>query len=84
MGTQHSGQRRFGLDDQTDRTGNERPLSPYFYRLCSFLSSVLIVSSPSESLQFLDIGFEEVYPLWAISGGGSGGLDWTSHEVGQV
>ncbi|CAM9442411.1 unnamed protein product, partial [Laminaria digitata] len=32
----------------------------------------------------LNIGFDEAYPLWAISSVGSGGLDWTIQEVGQV
>lgn len=36
------------------------------------------------SFQFLDNGFDEAYPLWAISSAGSGGLDWTTREVGQV
>lgn len=33
---------------------------------------------------FLTIGFDETYPLWAISSVGSGGLDWTIQEVGQA
>eukprot|EP00904_Undaria_pinnatifida_P006139 jgi/Undpi1/2655/HiC_scaffold_13.g06033.m1 len=33
---------------------------------------------------FLIIGFDEAYPLWTISSVASGGLDWTTPEVGQV
>ena len=41
-------------------------------------------SSPVDSVQFLIIGFDEAYPLWTISSVASGGLDWTTPEVGQV
>lgn len=34
--------------------------------------------------QLIDMGFEAVYPLWAISSVGSGGLDWSTKDVGQV
>lgn len=36
------------------------------------------------SLQFVFSGFDEVYALWALSTRASGGLDWTSQEIGQV
>lgn len=35
-------------------------------------------------LQFLHSGFDEVFPLWALSAVASGGLDWTSKDIGQV
>lgn len=35
-------------------------------------------------LKLIDMGFEAVYPLWAISSVGSGGLDWSTKDVGQV
>ncbi|CAM9581917.1 unnamed protein product [Ectocarpus sp. 12 AP-2014] len=30
------------------------------------------------------IGFGEIYPLWALSTVASGGLDWTTKQIGQV
>eukprot|EP00904_Undaria_pinnatifida_P003322 jgi/Undpi1/12991/HiC_scaffold_7.g02655.m1 len=29
-------------------------------------------------------GFDEVYALWALSSASKGGLEWTSHQIGQV
>lgn len=34
--------------------------------------------------QFITIGSREVYPLWALSTVASGGLDWTTKQIGQV
>lgn len=34
--------------------------------------------------QFLNIGAQEVYPLWALSTQSKGGLDWTTKQIGQV
>lgn len=34
--------------------------------------------------QFLDNGFDEVFPLWVISTVPRGGLDWTTKDIGQV
>eukprot|EP00752_Nemacystus_decipiens_P011400 g10125.t2 len=33
---------------------------------------------------FASIGYGEVYPLWALSTVASGGLDWTTKQIGQV
>lgn len=35
-------------------------------------------------MQFCVSGFEEVFPLWALSTVASGGLDWTTQGIGQV
>lgn len=48
----------------------------FFSRILSF--------PPADSFQFAVVGFDETYPLWAISSVGNGGLDWTVLEVGQV
>ena len=49
----------------------------------------LFVSGPYASrvaskLQAVYFGCQEVYPLWALSTVASGGLDWTSKQIGQV
>ena len=64
MGTQHFGQRRFGLDDEADRTGNERLPQPVnFTYVVSFCVDLFLASSPVQSFQFLDdIEFEEAHP----------------------
>lgn len=49
-----------------------------------------LVLPPSVSLslvlvhQFVAIGSRELYPLWALSTVASGGLDWSSKQIGQV
>lgn len=35
-------------------------------------------------LQFITIGYQEVYPLWALSTVAKGGLDWTTKDIGEV
>ncbi|CAN0335033.1 unnamed protein product [Laminaria digitata] len=30
------------------------------------------------------IGFEEVFPLWALSSPGAGGLGWGTHQIGKA
>lgn len=30
------------------------------------------------------IGFDEAYPLWALSSSDAGGLEWSSMQIGQV
>lgn len=35
-------------------------------------------------MQALLIGFEEAYPLWALSTPDVGGLGWDSVEIGKV
>lgn len=34
--------------------------------------------------QFIDMGVDALFPLWAISSVASGGLDWDTDDVGQV
>lgn len=34
--------------------------------------------------QVVIIGYDETYPLWAISTAGAGGLEWNTHQIGQV
>ena len=88
VGAQHLGQRRFGLHTEAAHIKTECPPTSFSTGVCihdPILPSdrVLGVSSTG-SFQFLTIGFDEAYPLWAISSGGSGGMDWTIQEVGQV
>ncbi|CAN0142038.1 unnamed protein product [Ascophyllum nodosum] len=34
-------------------------------------------------ISFTKIGIDEVYPLWALSTAASGGLDWTTKDIGK-
>ncbi|CAM9276164.1 unnamed protein product [Ascophyllum nodosum] len=36
------------------------------------------------ALQMVMIGFQEVYPLWALSTNGAGGLEWDTVQIGKV
>lgn len=56
---------------------------------CAGLSKIYVPWLPilrlvSLALQIAHTGFDDVFPLWALSTVGSGGLDWTSKEIGQV
>lgn len=87
IGFQRLGQRRFDSHPGTDWTTIEcpsKPLSTLFIYLPILSAARFVAFSLVVSFQFLTIGFDETYPLWAISSVGSGGLDWTIQEVGQV
>lgn len=40
--------------------------------------------SLSRVSQLVYSGFDEVYPLWALSSVSKGGLDWSSPQIGKV
>lgn len=35
-------------------------------------------------MQFVTTGFQEMYPLWAMSTVANGGLDWSTQDIGKV
>lgn len=66
------------------RTPNDNPARHRGSSISVLSVARVLSSSLADSFQFLALGFDEAYPLWAISSVSSGGMDWTTHDVGQV
>eukprot|EP00903_Cladosiphon_okamuranus_P009002 g8611.t1 len=72
----------FDGEDQTTRNAVWREcLVPITLLQDTRVRAILIVYGV---YSFASIGYGEIYPLWALSTVASGGLDWTTKQIGQV
>lgn len=60
-----------------------RSMESYLIPRCS-LVPILARATPKTKHQTVSIGFDEAYPLFALSTPDVGGLGWSTVEIGKV